>query len=325
MPSPSQNGGPHARPSSPVSGRSTLTTSAPSAARIWAQYGPAIDVVTSSTRIPCERRVHRAHHRPPRSATMRCRVFDEFVDWVSGARLELRGDLRRRPRSTRSSRSSRARRVITAATSRSSGDLSLLARHPLPRARARSSATTSPTGSAWLGERTVKRVFRAREVAQGVRSGPSDQLEARGFYIIIIARFIPGGRTAVTFSSGYTHGMPWRRFVVADAVAGLIWGTLRGDARLHRWQDSSRRSPGRACSSRSSIAVSSRSSSSSSPVPARATEARGRRRDGARGRRLAVSRFRRLRRFRARARASRVRSTTRRRAGSRARACRAGR
>ena len=47
----------------------------------------------------------------------------------------------------------------------------------------------------------------------------------RGFYLIIIARFIPGGRTAVTFSSGYTHGMPWRRFVLADAIAALIWGT----------------------------------------------------------------------------------------------------
>ncbi len=41
----------------------------------------------------------------------------------------------------------------------------------------------------------------------------------------MIARFIPGGRTAVTFASGYTQGMPWRRFIVADVIAGLIWGT----------------------------------------------------------------------------------------------------
>ena len=54
--SPFQNGGPHARPSSPVSGRSTLTTSAPSAARISAQYGPAIDVVTSTTLTPASGR-----------------------------------------------------------------------------------------------------------------------------------------------------------------------------------------------------------------------------------------------------------------------------
>ena len=29
----------------------------------------------------------------------------------------------------------------------------------------------------------------------------------------------------MTFASGYTQGMPWRRFIVADVVAGLIWGT----------------------------------------------------------------------------------------------------
>ena len=56
-------------------------------------------------------------------------------------------------------------------------------------------------------------------------SGPSEQLEQRGIYIIVVARFIPGGRTAVTFSSGYTHAFPWRRFIVADIFAGLIWGT----------------------------------------------------------------------------------------------------
>ena len=51
------------------------------------------------------------------------------------------------------------------------------------------------------------------------------QLEVRGFYLIIVARFIPGGRTAVTFSSGYTHAMSYRRFVVADAIAAVIWGS----------------------------------------------------------------------------------------------------
>jgi membrane protein DedA with SNARE-associated domain len=29
----------------------------------------------------------------------------------------------------------------------------------------------------------------------------------------------------VTFASGYTHAMPWRRFIVADVCAGLLWGT----------------------------------------------------------------------------------------------------
>jgi len=43
-------------------------------------------------------------------------------------------------------------------------------------------------------------------------------------YLIVVARFIPGGRTATTFSSGYVQSFPWRRFVLADAVAGTVWG-----------------------------------------------------------------------------------------------------
>ena len=50
-------------------------------------------------------------------------------------------------------------------------------------------------------------------------------LEQRGTYIIIVGRFIPGGRTAVTFSAGYIHSFTWRRFVVADAIAATIWGS----------------------------------------------------------------------------------------------------
>lgn len=47
-------------------------------------------------------------------------------------------------------------------------------------------------------------------------------LEARGPMLIVIARFIPAGRTATTFAAG-TLGMPYRRFVRADAVAALAW------------------------------------------------------------------------------------------------------
>jgi membrane-associated protein len=38
-------------------------------------------------------------------------------------------------------------------------------------------------------------------------------------------RFIPGGRTAVTFSAGYVPTFPWRRFIVYDVIAGLLWAT----------------------------------------------------------------------------------------------------
>jgi membrane-associated protein len=49
------------------------------------------------------------------------------------------------------------------------------------------------------------------------------QLHDRGGWIIIVARFIPGGRTATTYVAG-TVGMPWKsRFLPADGVAAALW------------------------------------------------------------------------------------------------------
>ena len=45
---------------------------------------------------------------------------------------------------------------------------------------------------------------------------------ARGPMLIVIGRFIPGGRTATTFAAG-TLGMEYRRFLIADAFAALAW------------------------------------------------------------------------------------------------------
>ena len=48
------------------------------------------------------------------------------------------------------------------------------------------------------------------------------QLAERGGELIVIGRFIPGGRTAVTLSAG-TLRYPWRRFALFDAAAALVW------------------------------------------------------------------------------------------------------
>ncbi len=89
----------------------------------------------------------------------------------------------------------------------------------------RSSATTSPTGSASGRESTrCKRLFRHEKAHKGF-DWAEQQLEERGSYIILIARFIPFGRTAVTFTAGYTHGLPWHRFFRYDIVAGGLWAT----------------------------------------------------------------------------------------------------
>jgi membrane protein DedA with SNARE-associated domain len=76
----------------------------------------------------------------------------------------------------------------------------------------------------WVGEHTVKRWFRSEKWHKRLEWAERT-LDQRGAYIIIIARFIPGGRTAVTFSAGYVHSLPWRRFIVYDVAAGLIWAT----------------------------------------------------------------------------------------------------
>ena len=75
-----------------------------------------------------------------------------------------------------------------------------------------------------VGERTVKRWFRS-EKAHKRLEWAERTLDERGAYIILLARFIPGGRTAVTFSAGYIPTFSWRRFIVYDVIAGVIWAT----------------------------------------------------------------------------------------------------
>jgi membrane protein DedA with SNARE-associated domain len=49
-------------------------------------------------------------------------------------------------------------------------------------------------------------------------------LDERGASIIVLGRFVPGGRTAVTFMSGVV-GYPLRRFVLVDGLGAVIWAT----------------------------------------------------------------------------------------------------
>src|SRR5581483_11737798 len=48
------------------------------------------------------------------------------------------------------------------------------------------------------------------------------QLRQRGGQLIVVGRFIPGGRTVVTLSAGVLR-FRWRRFLVFDTAATLIW------------------------------------------------------------------------------------------------------
>ncbi len=59
---------------------------------------------------------------------------------------------------------------------------------------------------------------------RGARQRASAQhaLDRFGMPLIVVCRFVPGGRTAVTLSCGLT-GYPRRRFTAATAVAAVIW------------------------------------------------------------------------------------------------------
>jgi membrane protein DedA with SNARE-associated domain len=48
-------------------------------------------------------------------------------------------------------------------------------------------------------------------------------LTERGGLILVVARYVPGGRTAVTMTMGAV-GYPLRSFTAYDSIAGLTWG-----------------------------------------------------------------------------------------------------
>lgn len=82
----------------------------------------------------------------------------------------------------------------------------------------------------WLGStlgRRAERRFFASEGGRRRAAWARRQLADRGAVIIVAARFIPGGRTATTFSAG-TLEMPWRRFLAVDAFAACLWASYAG-------------------------------------------------------------------------------------------------
>jgi membrane-associated protein len=76
-----------------------------------------------------------------------------------------------------------------------------------------------------LGRRfgpAVQRRFFATPKGKATRAWAERSLARFGTQLIVVCRFIPGGRTAVTLTCGLT-GYPRRRFVTATAAASIIW------------------------------------------------------------------------------------------------------
>ena len=72
-----------------------------------------------------------------------------------------------------------------------------------------------------FGPRVERRFFPGAKGARR-RAWAERSLERFGMQLIVVCRFVPGGRTAVTLCCGII-GYSRRRFVIAAAAAGLIW------------------------------------------------------------------------------------------------------
>ena len=68
----------------------------------------------------------------------------------------------------------------------------------------------------------AERRFFSGDKSRERRAWAERSLERFGIQVIIVCRFIPGGRTAITLCCGLI-GYPRRRFIVATAIAAVIW------------------------------------------------------------------------------------------------------
>jgi len=79
----------------------------------------------------------------------------------------------------------------------------------------------------WVGQPVIGRFFsgeRARERLDWAKRF----LKERGSYVLIVARFVPGGRTATTFTSGLVRLRWHTRFAPFILVAAVLWAAYGG-------------------------------------------------------------------------------------------------
>ena len=112
--------------------------------------------------------------------------------------------------------------VILAGVLASTGDLILV----LVIALAAAGAVLGDNTSYWigrtLGDRIVARFFKGDRRKRV--DWAEQQVTERGGYLIVVGRFIPGGRTVITLACGSLE-MPWRRFISFDVAAGVVWAS----------------------------------------------------------------------------------------------------
>lgn len=114
--------------------------------------------------------------------------------------------------------------VVTAGVVAAQGDLSILLVIPTAAAGALIGDNLAYLLGRRIGDPVADRLFRG-EARRARLEWAERAVERHGGVLVVIGRFIPGGRTASTFAAG-TLDMPWRRFIAADLVAVVLWATF---------------------------------------------------------------------------------------------------
>jgi membrane protein DedA with SNARE-associated domain len=129
--------------------------------------------------------------------------------------------------------------VVTAGVFAAKGDLFLGFVIPL----AATGAFIGDNLAYWLGrgigDPVADRLFKGEKGRERLQWAER-AIAKHGGTLIVLGRFIPGGRTASTFSAG-TLEMDYRRFIVADVIAVCLWAvfaTMLGFAGGSTFKDS---------------------------------------------------------------------------------------
>jgi membrane-associated protein len=77
-----------------------------------------------------------------------------------------------------------------------------------------------------VGDPVARRLFRGEKGRRRLARAEG-AIERRGPLLIVVGRFLPGGRSGTTFAAG-TLELAWRRFATADAAAALAWAIFAG-------------------------------------------------------------------------------------------------
>jgi membrane protein DedA with SNARE-associated domain len=112
--------------------------------------------------------------------------------------------------------------IITAAVLASHGHLEIALIVPAAIVGAVAGDNISYAIGRTLGRRAEGGLFRG-EKARRRLDWAEAAIEER-VWLIAVGRFVPGGRTATTFACGALE-LPWRRFILWDAVGGTLWAS----------------------------------------------------------------------------------------------------